>query len=864
MSNVSEVRHLLVIADQQSRRIVPLTDNTYSIGRDPNSNILLYDRQVSRHHATLLKIDDNTTKNDQPCYRIIDGNLEGKKSTNGIAVNGKNCLSHDLAPGDLIRFGSQCQANYHIIADSSELALLEDSDPSKEVNSSLPLEDLLSENPVASLDEIFLEDEEDEEDEQEDEEQPQTMALKNKEKKKASEPFKNQVSLADSNPNPIIEVDFKGQIVYVNAAAKIKFPDLNKLQALHPILRNLIGNRTPTEGTSFVREIQIEQSFFEQHIHYLKESECLRSYLFEITKYRKRELQLATGKDRYRFFFEQSTEGILVINPDTKHIIEANQAYCKLLGYSSAEIIGCNLYQLLETKKDTFNKILEQITPENPHIIREAFHRHQNGSLLAVAGKINLTNYQGQEILCLIVRDIRDRKQAEEELQYQLLHDPLTNLPNRQLFKQQLETALAHAQRHEHLLAVMFIDIDSFIHINNTLGHSLGDKVLKSFAERLSSCIRAGDMVSRWGSDEFVLLLPQIKNTEDTVKLAQRIFDTLQLPFVLDEHRLQIKCSIGIAIYPQDGDNAEGLLKNADTALYQTKEQGKNHYQFYSPHLTAEAEMLLRLESLLHQALEKKQFFLEYQPQLQYKKGKIVGMEALLRWETPAFGVIMPQKFLPLAAKTNLILHLSKWVLKTACQQNLSWQKDNLPPVPVTVNLSAKEFQQPHLATVVASILDKTGLDPQWLELEITESTLRQNLQLARKTIQDLQNLGVRIALDDFGRGFSSLGYLKQFSFRTLKLHQNFIRDLRGTSEELGLIAAVLAIGKGFNMRVVAEGVETSEQLKILENLDCSEIQGYWFSRPLVTKEATELLSKIARNDYIDSANFMSLPMIDS
>ncbi|MDJ0845049.1 EAL domain-containing protein [Crocosphaera sp.] len=856
MSNASEVRHLLVIADQKSRRIVPLKDKTYSIGRDPNSNILLYDRQVSRHHATLLKIDDNDTE--QPCYRIIDGNLEGKKSTNGIAVNGKYCLSHDLAPGDLIRFGNQSQANYHIIADSSELDLLKESEfNSKDDNANLPLDHLAIVDHFASLDEIFLEDED------EDDESSNTMAFGRQKEKKDSDNFKAQASLADSNPNPIIEIDFQSQITYVNAAAKIKFPDLIKLQALHPILQNLMGDRAPMEGTSFVREVQFEQSFFEQHIHYLKESECLRTYLFEITKYRKREVKLTAGKDRYRFFFEQSTEGILVINPDTKHIIETNQAYCKLLGYSSAEIIGCNLYQLLETERDTFNSELETITTDNPYIIRESFHRHQNGSLLAVAGQINLSTYQGQEVLCLIVRDIRERKQAEEELQYQLLHDPLTNLPNRELFKQQLGVALAHAQRHEHLLSVIFIDIDSFTHINNTLGHSMGDKVLQNFGERLSGCIRAGDTVTRWGSDEFVVLLPQIKNTEDTVKLAQRIFDTLQRPFVFDEHRLQIKCSIGIAIYPQDGDNAEGLLKNADTALYRTKEQGKNHYQFYSPHLTAEAELLLRLESLLHQALEKKQFSLQYQPQLQYKTGKIVGMEALLRWENPAFGMIMPQKFLPLAEKTNLILHLSKWVLKTACEQNLSWQKDGLPPIPVTVNLSAREFQQPHLATVVASILDETGLDPQWLELELTESTLRQNLNLARKTLQDLQTLGVRIALDDFGRGFSSLGYLKQFSFRTLKLHQDFIRDLRGTSEELGLISAVLAIGKGFNMRIVAEGVETSEQLKILQDLDCTEIQGYWFSRPLPVKEATELLGKITRNNYIDSTNFMSLPMSD-
>ena len=846
MSNASEVRHLLVIADQKSRRIVSLTDDTYSIGRDPHSNILLYDRQVSRHHATLLQVNDDNSE--QTCYRIIDGNLQGKKSTNGIAINGQYCVSHELVPGDLICFGNHSQANYHIIANSAELDLLKDGDedtqlPDNFINDNGEDE----ENNIESFNNFVSEDEE---------EQPKTMAF--------AKESKNQVSLADSNPNPIIEIDFDGKITYLNTAAKIKFPDLIQLQISHPILENLLSKNTPKEGTSFVREINFEQRYFEQHVHYLKENECLKTYLFEVTKYRKREAKLSAGKNRYRFFFEQAQEGILVIDPQTKHIIETNQAYCQLSGYSMAEIIGSSIYQLLETERDSFNEKLELITPDDPYIIKESFHRHSNGSLLAIGGQINLTTYQGKDVFCLIIRDIRDRKQAEEELQYKLLHDPLTNLPNRDLFKEQLEVALAHAQRYEHLLAVIFIDIDSFTHINNTLGHSLGDRLLKSFGERLSSCIRSGDIVTRWGSDEFILLLPQIKNTEDTVKLAQRIFDTLQHPFMLDSHRLQIKCSIGIAIYPQDGETEEQLLKNADTALHRTKEQGCNHYQFYSPHLTAEAELLLRLENLLHQALEKKQFSIHYQPQLQYKTGKIVGMEALLRWETPAFGMIMPQKFLPLAAKTNLILHLSKWVLQTACEQNLSWQKGGLPPIPISVNLSAKEFQQPHLATIVASILDETGLDPQWLELELTELTLRQNLNLARKTLQDLQNLGVRIALDDFGRGFSSLGYIKQFSFRTIKLHQDFIRDLRGTSEELGLISAILAIGKGFNMRIVAEGVETAEQLDLLQSLECKEIQGYWFSRPLPRKEATKLLSKVASNNHLDSSNFLSLPIINS
>ena len=553
MNNLSEVRHLLVIADQKSRRIVPLTDNTYSIGRDPNSNILLYDRQVSRHHATILKIDDNTGNNDQPCYRIIDGNLQGKKSTNGIAVNGKQSLSHDLAPGDLIRFGNQCQANYHMIADSSELALLEGSgDSNKEINTSLPLEELLSENKIASLDEIFLEDEE------EDAEQVQTMSFKKREKKTESESLKNQVSLADANPNPIIEVDFQGQIVYLNAAAKIKFPDLNKLQALHPILQNLVGERTPKEGTSFVREIQIENSFFEQHIHYLKESECLRSYLFEITKYRKREIKLTTGKDRYRLY---------------------------------------------------------------------------------------------------------------------------------------------------------------------------------------------------------------------------------------------VKTSIGIAIYPQDGEDGETLLKNADAALYRAKERGRNHYRFYSSTMTSKASLLLKLENLLYQALEEESLSLHYQPQLNLTNNKVSGMEALLRWYHPEFGNVSPLKLIPLAEKTDLIIPISLWILKTACLQNKAWQKRGFSPIPIAVNLSPKQFQQPNLVDIVAQVLEDTALEPHLLDLEITETAMMQNIDSSRETLQNLRELGVQVSLDDFGTGYSSLGYLQKFPVTTLKIDQSFIQTLQANSGNTAIISAIIALG---------------------------------------------------------------------
>ncbi|HAC64087.1 MAG TPA: diguanylate cyclase [Cyanothece sp. UBA12306] len=837
MSNASEVRHILVVSDSKSRRIVPLTESTYSIGRDPNTNILLYDRQVSRHHATILQIMDE--QSEQPLYRIIDGDLEGTRSTNGITVNKKYCLSHDLKSGDEIRFGYKCHAKYHIISNSADLDSLKVENkndsrfaessareiaPSQTIN--LESRESLDENSLANL--------------------AQT-SLKKALNQNDSNSKEKLASLTKGNPNPIIEINFKGEITYLNVPARVKFTDLEKSQLNHPIIEGIIEEYSVPRGTSFIREIEVNQNFFEQHIHYVEENNSIRIYLFDITKYKVREAKLNTGKDRYRLFVEQGTEGILLVNCETQYIIESNQAYCQLLGYTTAEIIGLSLHELIAVDKEILDQELNVVTTDNPYFIQESTHRHKDGSLISVAGKISRTIYQGQEIFCLVVRDIRDRKEAQEQLEYQSLHDPLTNLPNRESFNKKLILALEHAQSHQHLMAVMFVDIDSFTNINNTFGHSMGDRLLESFGKRLSSCVRGEDTVARWGSDEYVLLLPQIKNTEDTVKLAQRIFDNLHRPFVLEEERFPIKCSIGIAVYPQDGEDGETLLKNAGTALGRTKEQGRNHYQFYTPNLTSEAALLLRLESSLHQAIENKQFFLHYQPQINLKTGKVVGMEALLRWQHPSLGIITPQKFIPLASKTDLIVHLGKWVLQTACEQNLAWQKDGLLSIPMGVNLSGRELKQANLAEVVARVLHDTGLDPQWLELELTEINLRQNLNQARKSLRDIQNIGVRIALDDFGTGFSSLGYLKQFSFRTLKLDQAFIRDLRGTSSELGIISAALAISKGFNMRIVAEGVETEKQLNILSDLECEDVQGYWFSRPLPAKEATEFLRNSLR-----------------
>lgn len=449
------------------------------------------------------------------------------------------------------------------------------------------------------------------------------------------------------------------------------------------------------------------------------------------------------------------------------------------------------------------------------------------------------------------VFDVTERKRSEQMLQYQAFHDLLTGLPNRTLFNEQLSTALANAQRHEHMMAVMFLDLDRFKNINDILGHAIGDQLLQGFAERLRGSIRSGDTVARWGGDEFTILLPQINNAEEVTKVAQRILQDLKPAFELNNNNLHISSSIGIALYPQDGEDSESLLRKADAALYLTKAQGRNNYQFYSPMMTSKASILLKLENLLHYALDQEEFLIYYQPQVNIQTGEISGMEALLRWKHPELGLVSPGQFIPLAEETGLIIPIGEWAIKAVCAQNKIWQQSGLPPIRVAVNLSARQFQQPNLVTMVAQILKETRLDPRWLELEITETTMMQNVDFAKRAMQDFQQMGVHISIDDFGTGYSSLGYLKKFPFHKLKIDRSFVNELQNNPKDTAIISTVITLGKGLNLTVVAEGVETKQQLKLLRNLKCEVIQGYYFSQPMKAEDATKFL--FGQDSYLTS-----------
>ena len=440
------------------------------------------------------------------------------------------------------------------------------------------------------------------------------------------------------------------------------------------------------------------------------------------------------------------------------------------------------------------------------------------------------------------LRESETKLELSQRVEYLAYHDGLTGLPNRSMFSKLLAQSISEARRYDRQLSVAFLDLDRFKQINDTLGHDAGDQLLLEVAGRLRTCVRESDTVARLGGDEFVVLLPALGDGKYAATVAQKILAVIAGPFNLTGHEFRITASIGLSTFPQDGVDEQTLTKNADIAMYQAKEEGKNNFQFYSEKLNAHSLERLTLESSLRHALERKEFLLHYQAKRDIVSGRITGMEALLRWQHPDLGTVAPKKFIPVAEETGLIVPIGKWVMRTACLQNVAWQNQGLPRLSIAVNLTARQFAEEHLLQDVRSILASTHMDPNLLELEITESMLIQDVENTRRILRGLKALGVRIAIDDFGTGYTSLATLQRFPLDTIKIDRSLIRDLAGTAEDTGLADAIIAMGKSLSLTVVAQGVETKDQAEFLRTHACDELQGFYFKRPLPADQFTKLL----------------------
>jgi predicted signal transduction protein with EAL and GGDEF domain len=466
----------------------------------------------------------------------------------------------------------------------------------------------------------------------------------------------------------------------------------------------------------------------------------------------------------------------------------------------------------------------------------------------------------GKDKALAIISNISGYKQAVEKIEYLAYHDTLTNLPNRYMFNDRLEQAIAYAERKKQLLAILFLDIDNFKHINDTIGHKAGDRLLQGIADRLTIGIRKTDtitrlstgpsdyskhVVARLGGDEFTVLLTDIRNIQDPARVAQRILNMLSEPLIIGDQEVFVTASVGIAVYPLDGKDIHTLLINADVAMYQAKKNGGNNFQYYSESMNKSAFERFTIENKLRKALDRNEFIMFYQPQIDISTGRMIGVEALIRWMQPDLILVRPGEFIPIAEQSGLIIPMGEWVLRTVCAENRAWQKAGLKPIRTTVNVSSVQFRQKNFVERVSQILSDTSFDPKYLQLELTESVVMEDSQNAIKKLHSLQAMGIQIAIDDFGTGYSSMNYLKRLPLSTLKIDYSFIKDLATSSVDQTIVKAIVALAHNFNLTVIAEGVEKREQLAFLRDCGCEGVQGFLICPPV----NSEILREFIKNE---------------
>jgi len=535
--------------------------------------------------------------------------------------------------------------------------------------------------------------------------------------------------------------------------------------------------------------------------------------------------------------------GLVVVSRDL-NVFTVNPSFNKMFSTRSEDVTGRHIEDILPFAdlKEAINDALASGN-ESQDLVLESSSEGNRFFRISIS-RIKPAEDTAESQVLLVIEDITERKRSEEKIIQLANYDNLTGLPNRRLLMNFINQTITLVGRRALYAAVLFIDLDRFKLINDTLGHSAGDELLKEVAERLKKCVRLSDIVGRLGGDEFIALLPDIEQFEDVIIICKRIYSIFEIPVKLGDHEVSVMTSIGISIYPTDGDDGDTLLRKADVAMYRAKSDGKSCYRFYSESMSHQGSDRLRLENRLRRAVDRGEMYINYQPQVDINTGKICGAEALLRWHDGEHGMISPKEFIPVAEESGLIIPIGEWILRTACTHAKSWQDKGLNCVKLSVNISLRQFIQKDFAHMVGRILKETGLDANYLELELTESVVMDNAEAVVKILGELKETGVRLAIDDFGTGYSSLIYLKLMPIDIIKIDQSFVRDMAVNVNDAAICDAIIRLAKSLNLEVIAEGVETMEQLELLKRLDCCNIQGYVVSKPLKAEDFEVFLGK--------------------
>ena len=598
------------------------------------------------------------------------------------------------------------------------------------------------------------------------------------------------------------------------------------------------------EPESFEIEIKALGMWFSISAHGAGKG-CFVATFDNITERKRIEQALRQAEEKYRTIFQGAVVGMFRSTPGGRYI-DVNPAMAHMLGYDSPQDLVASITDISqqvyvdpESREELTRLLREQGMVKN---FECAVHR-KDGSKMWFSANVRavsedgvLVGYEGTN------EDITARKVAEERIQFLAYYDALTGLPNRTLLQDRLGKALAGARRQKCKIALLFLDLDSFKIINDSLGHSVGDLLLQEVAERLKKWGREQDTVARLGGDEFLITLTQVKDLADVAVAAERLMDAMTAEFVVQGHSLNVSCSIGVSIFPEHGTDCETLIKNADAAMYGAKDSGRNNFRFFAEDMNLQAVERLSLENSLRLAMGKKELFLVYQPQMDVATGRITGLEALLRWQHPTLGLVPPDKFIRIAENSGLIVPIGEWVLRTACRQARKWQDDGLPAVSVAVNVSAVQFRQQGFCELIRSVLGETGLAAHCLELELTESLLLANADVTLSVLRELKSMGLTLAIDDFGTGYSNFTSLRQFGVSKLKIDRSFISDVATNPDDSAITAAIISMAKSLRLKVIAEGVENEAQMSFLRTHQCDEIQGYYFSKPLAVDKVADKL----------------------